>query len=407
LLTGVGLARSLWVWRRIRTPIDDPGVMVALGACAVLAGFSGYVLIAYRERVASSALLALATAIDAAVCFAALSTNVFWPGPDNPGLLRMPDLASPMIATMASGLRLSPPICLLAGALNLLSLTALLVLDAHVSQLPMPEVLLGISAHGALLLSATLAATLAAWLARRLVRTGALRALEAERAERSLGLVMQEHHDVRTLLSSASLNADLLLRRIARREPGSDTEEIAQQLRLDLDRVNDFVAQIKQRSLGDLLSLEAPAAAPVAEAAEQVAQEVGARFAGVRITARDQVPGAAVRIRGGRRALVRVFQNLVVNACEGDGERGARCVEILLVPGADPGHVGIAVCDDGPGFRPAQLRAHGQLALSTKEEGSGLGLALVRGVVEASAGRVELANRPEGGARVSLELPRA
>ena len=67
--------------------------------------------------------------LDAAVCFAALSTNVFWPGPANPGLLRMPDLSSPMIATIGAGLRLSPPICVLAGALNLLSMGVLIAID--------------------------------------------------------------------------------------------------------------------------------------------------------------------------------------------------------------------------------------------------------------------------------------
>jgi signal transduction histidine kinase len=402
----MALARSFWLWRQVGTTVTEPPVLVAVGAGAIVVGFSLYVLLGLGPRLAGPALLATATVVDACVCFAALATNVFWPGPGHPGLLRMPDLASPMIATVAAGLRLSPAICVLAGALNLLSLGALIALDAPASQLPLGSLVVAASAHVALLVAATLTAVLTAWLARRLVLSGALRALEAERAERSLGLVMQEHHDVRTLLSSASLNADLLLQRVERREPGGETEEIARQLREDLDRVNEFVVKIKERSLGDLLALEALAPAPAAAAAEEVAREIGLRFPRVSIAVRDEAPGALVGIRGGRRALLRVLQNLVVNACEGDGRTRARRVEIVLAPAGDGDALRIEVRDDGPGFRPTQLASEDQLALSTKEEGSGLGLVLVRSVVEASAGRIELANAAEGGARVSVELAR-
>jgi C4-dicarboxylate-specific signal transduction histidine kinase len=67
----------------------------------------------------------------------------------------------------------------------------------------------------------------------------------------------------------------------------------------------------------------------------------------------------------------------------------------------------ISVVDDGPGFPAAQLRADSGPVATTKRGGSGLGLALVRELADASDGRLTRANRAEGGAVVSLELPRA
>ncbi|GAA4882785.1 hypothetical protein GCM10023333_16330 [Ferrimonas pelagia] len=42
---------------------------------------------------------------------------------------------------------------------------------------------------------------------------------------------------------------------------------------------------------------------------------------------------------------------------------------------------------------------------STKQQGTGLGLALCREIVEAHRGQIRLSNRSQGGLKVTLELP--
>ncbi|MEA2169917.1 MAG: two-component system, OmpR family, sensor kinase, partial [Solirubrobacteraceae bacterium] len=74
--------------------------------------------------------------------------------------------------------------------------------------------------------------------------------------------------------------------------------------------------------------------------------------------------------------------------------------------------VRIAVDDDGPGVPEAEWehvfdRFH-RVAPRAGSKGAGLGLAIVRAVVEGSDGRVWMEASPDlGGARVCLELPAA
>jgi signal transduction histidine kinase len=109
-----------------------------------------------------------------------------------------------------------------------------------------------------------------------------------------------------------------------------------------------------------------------------------------------------------RRRLERVLANLVENAESHGG--GLVGVEIVSVDHS----VRIAVDDAGPGIDEAQREdvfarffrgpAAGRRASTS---GTGLGLALVAEHVALHGGRVWIENRPAGGTRVVVELPRA
>ncbi|MGB6486090.1 MAG: ATP-binding protein [Steroidobacteraceae bacterium] len=99
--------------------------------------------------------------------------------------------------------------------------------------------------------------------------------------------------------------------------------------------------------------------------------------------------------------LEQVMINLLKNAAESGSAPEA--VSVSVHPRAQ-GFV-IEVADRGSGLSEQVLRDALLPFFSTKPSGTGLGLTLCREIVEAHGGRVTLANRPGGGAVVSIHLP--
>jgi C4-dicarboxylate-specific signal transduction histidine kinase len=112
-----------------------------------------------------------------------------------------------------------------------------------------------------------------------------------------------------------------------------------------------------------------------------------------------------VSLRGGAESLRRILDNLLVNACEGDGAGAARAVVLSVTPVGST--VEIAVRDDGPGFRPELLASPPRPFATTKPGGTGLGLYTAARLVAASGGSLRRENAPGGGAVVTLRLPAA
>ena len=105
-------------------------------------------------------------------------------------------------------------------------------------------------------------------------------------------------------------------------------------------------------------------------------------------------------------ALRQALLNLILNAAAAVAEEGGRVV-IEGGTEADGQRVRITVTDDGPGF-PSELLERGiRPFFSTREHGTGLGLAVVQRVVRDAGGQIELENCKPHGARVTLLLPSA
>jgi two-component system phosphate regulon sensor histidine kinase PhoR len=102
-----------------------------------------------------------------------------------------------------------------------------------------------------------------------------------------------------------------------------------------------------------------------------------------------------------------IVRNLVENAVNYSPERADIHVEALK---RAEGHVAITVTDSGPGIPASDLgrvfeRFYRVDKARARPGGMGLGLAIVRHLVELHGGRATAENRPEGGARFTVTLP--
>lgn len=66
--------------------------------------------------------------------------------------------------------------------------------------------------------------------------------------------------------------------------------------------------------------------------------------------------------------------------------------------------VRFTVSDNGPGFSAQVLQRAFEPYVTTKAQGTGLGLAIVRKIIDEHSGRIDISNRRDGGARVSILL---
>lgn len=116
--------------------------------------------------------------------------------------------------------------------------------------------------------------------------------------------------------------------------------------------------------------------------------------------------GLEVELRGPRAPIEQVIRNLVSNAVKHhDNDEGRIVIEAQR---RDDRWAEITVCDDGPGI-PARFRSRVfqvfQTLGSSARSGSGVGLALVKKLVQRAGGHVEIRDAGDRGACISFTWP--
>ena len=192
---------------------------------------------------------------------------------------------------------------------------------------------------------------------------------------------------------------------------------ISHDLRTPITRLKlraDFIDDDEQRAkvLADLDEMEAMIASTLAFARDDATREMRQPFdlAGMLQELCDEFAAGYdgpdhMHVLAGPLSVKRTFANLLGNAKKYAGS--AR----LTLTRKDEDHVVVVVDDDGPGIPESEFekvfapfyRVEGSRNRETG--GTGLGLAVARSAMRAHGGDITLANRPEGGLRITVTMP--
>lgn len=228
------------------------------------------------------------------------------------------------------------------------------------------------------------------------------RALEAQlyQAERlaALGeMTASVAHEIRNPLGIISSTAELLRERLARYEPDNRLAQIiveeANRLNLKVTEFLDFarprqpnlqpcqVDKVMERSL-EMLTPEI----------ERLQISVTREY---QTDGRTQVADPAL--------LHQAFLNILLNAIQAMPEGGT--LKVSVVSGSNGQGTRIRVEDTGEGMDPETLKKVFNPFYTTKEKGSGLGLPIVKSIVESHQGGIHIESSPGQGTSVTIHLP--
>lgn len=218
------------------------------------------------------------------------------------------------------------------------------------------------------------------------------RELEAERLRALQEVARRVAHEIKNPLTAMRIAVDQLRRR------DGETERRNSLARDVLDAETDRLERLA-REFADFGRMPEGPASEVDLV--ELLEELGHTAVPESVTVTVEANGGRRTILGHYEPLRRAFANLVRNAAEAMGGTGRIDVAIRGQDGA----VAVSVADHGPGV-PRELGARVfEPYVTTKADGTGLGLALVRQTISAHGGTIALSDTPGGGATFTVAFP--
>jgi len=218
------------------------------------------------------------------------------------------------------------------------------------------------------------------------------RELEAERLRAFREVARRVAHEIKNPLTSMRIAVDQLRRKDGATEGRKETA--LEVMAAETDRLERLA-----REFADFGRL--PEGPPSEVDLVELLEELGRTSVPDGVTVRLTANGGPRTIVGHYEPLRRAFANLYRNASEAMQGMGPLDVTVT----GDGAGLGVTIADHGPGI-PADLRQRiFEPYFTTKRDGTGLGLALVRVTLEAHRGTIAVSETPGGGATFAIVFP--
>ena len=232
-------------------------------------------------------------------------------------------------------------------------------------------------------------------------RRSAQETLESERLNALTLLAAGVAHEIGNPLNSLNIHLQLMERKL-RKLPASERGDLEESVRVAKDEirrldfiVSQFLRAIRPASLQTQLE---DVNAVVRESVAFLNAEVEDRDILVETELAENLPPLEID----RDQLKQAFYNVIKNAVQAMKSGGI----LRITSAASPEGVAITFTDTGGGISQENLTKVFEPYFTTKSSGSGLGLLIVRRIVRAHGGEIELQSNEGQGLAFTIRLPR-
>jgi signal transduction histidine kinase len=236
-----------------------------------------------------------------------------------------------------------------------------------------------------------------------------LREREASQVERR-EFVSTVSHELRTPLTSMKMYTDMLGEGDAG-ELNEKQQRLVDNMKSTVDRLSRMVDDLNDVSLLEAgrfsLQIESLDVVELVASAIEISEPI---FSERGMTVRIDRPVGPVIVDVDRERMFQVMLNLLNNSAK-YAEKGTEAT--VTISTTSPNEVRVAVADKGPGIEPDELETvfesfyRSKSARRTRVPGSGLGLSIARGLVEAQGGKIWAESRIGEGSTFIFTLPLA
>jgi signal transduction histidine kinase len=226
--------------------------------------------------------------------------------------------------------------------------------------------------------------------ASRLTMVGELTASIAHEINQPLGAILSNAETAEILLQSKQPHLE-------------EVQQILADIRKDDLRASEVIWRMRELLSKHKLELKR---IDLNEVTSDVLRLVAGETHRRRVQIEKQLADTLPVVRGDVIHLQQVLLNLILNGMEAMSESAEWNRRLTMRTAYDgKGNVEVAVEDSGPGIPPERLPRVFDSFFTTKTQGMGLGLSIVRSIVQAHGGRIWAENNSSGGACFRFTLP--